>query len=335
MPSALRSPSTGSHPRLTIGSHGAAVRKLEGILKAEGHLEGPVDGTFDAATAAAVLDYKREHHFKRPHGWVGNYLWRKFRLGEAHEGTVANVPTQPVAGRAGSFDTVTFNVKSNPVMPQAAVVHDVKEAATQGDLIGWNEIGPDRYFDAIKQLGPEWGHYMPRDGHLRIPNPISWKKSEWKLEDEGFLRTHHGKERVSPNRYITWVKLKNRETGQSVIRVNTHLVSGAWNGRVEASDPWKQQMWKLHMEKLGKLVDRLEAQGCPVVIGGDFNRNHFKVMGDEVRYDSGTHTRTHGGATLDYVMSSRDPRLHATRTHVDRDTRSDHDAVVVHYEIRP
>ena len=71
--------------------------------------------------------------------------------------------------------TVNINVKNNPVMGQKKVVHDVKRAAEAGGLIGWNEIGPDRYFRAIKQLGPGWGHYMPHDGGLRIPNPISWK----------------------------------------------------------------------------------------------------------------------------------------------------------------
>ena len=53
-------------------------------------------------------------------------------------------------------------------MPQDKVVQDVRKAAAQGDLIGWQEIGPSRYFDAIKGLGKDWGHYMPKDGNLRI-----------------------------------------------------------------------------------------------------------------------------------------------------------------------
>src|SRR6476661_1119744 len=130
--------------------------------------------------------------------------------------------------RAYAFKTLNINVKSNPEMSQNKVRHDVRKAAHSAGLIGWNEISPKRYFDAIRNLGPDWGHYMPHDGKLRIPNPISWKKSVWQKESSGFVKTHGGKAKVSPNRYITWVKLKNKQTGKTVVRMNTHLVSGAW-----------------------------------------------------------------------------------------------------------
>jgi len=233
---------------------------------------------------------------------------------------------------ATSFRTVSINVKNNPTMPQRQVVHDVRRAAHAGGLIGWQEIGPGRYFDAIKKLGPGWGHYMPHDGGLHIPNPISWKKSVWKKEDAGFLRTHHGKAKVSPNRYITWVKLKNRATGETVVRVNTHLVSGAW-GEHKPTTEWRRAMWKQHMEKLDGLVDRFKKQGLPVIIGGDFNRDSFEVMGRRVVYDNKLNVGTHGGSTLDYVMHTRDPQLHRRGRHVQHGYASDHDAVVARYRL--
>ena len=69
------------------------------------------------------------------------------------------------------FRTATINVKSNPEMSQAKVRHDVQRAAHAAGLIGWQEIGPDRYREAIRNLGPEWGHYMPDDGGLQLLHP--------------------------------------------------------------------------------------------------------------------------------------------------------------------
>jgi hypothetical protein len=159
------------------------------------------------------------------------------------------------------FTTVSLNVKNNPLMPQRKVVHDVRKAARLGDLIGWQEIGPARYREAIRNLGPGWNHYMPRHGRYAIPNPISWKQKEWKKLDAGFVRTHGGEAKISPSRYITWVKLQHRETGRVIVRVNTHLVSGAWSKGYRPAKAWRQRMWRKHIRRLENLVDRFERQG--------------------------------------------------------------------------
>lgn len=229
-----------------------------------------------------------------------------------------------------SFKTLNINVKSNPLMSQARVRHDVKKASKQAGLIGWNEISPKRYFSAIRSLGKDWGHYMPKDGGLRIPNPISWKKSEWKAEASGFMKTHGGKAKVSPNRYITWVKLKNKATGEEVVRMNTHLVSGAWSKGPKKAKAWRQKMWKIHMQKLDKLVERFEKKGMKVIVGGDFNRDSYKVLGNDVAYDNKLNVGTHGKSTLDYLMHTKNG-LKKVSAGVQRGYASDHDAVIARY----
>lgn len=318
------------HHRLAVGSEGPAVKRLEKKLIERGLMKGKADDHFDAKTEAAVKRYERNHDFKKVDGVVGDRIWRQLELGPAHEGHVSD---NPIPGSSDTFRTVTINVKSNPVMDQAAVVHDVKKAASQGSLIGWNEISPDRYFKAIKDLGPDWGHYMPKDGNLRIPNPISWKKSEWKLEGEGFLRTHNGKAKVSPHRYITWVKLKNKETGKTIVRMNTHLVSGAWSSP-KATTEWRRKMWNIHMDKLQGLVERFEKQGYPVIVGGDFNRDSYKVLGNQVKYDNKLNEGTHGKSTYDYLMHTPNGSLKSNGAKVKHDYRSDHDAVVGQYTLK-
>lgn len=231
------------------------------------------------------------------------------------------------------FRTATINVKSNPEMSQAKVRHDVRRAASSAGLIGWQEMSPDRYRDAIRNLGPEWGHYMPRDGKLDIPIPISWKKEKWKKLDAGFEKTHGGKAGISPNRYITWVKLKHRATGEEIVRVNTHFVSGAWRGD-KPQQAWRREMWNQHMDELRDLVARFEKQGQTVVLGGDFNRDSYRVMGDRMKYDNDLFQPTIGRSTLDYLLHSDDGALRRLESRVQGGYASDHDAVVVKYKIR-
>lgn len=244
-------------------------------------------------------------------------------------GSAAN----PRNSRDNKFKTLNVNVQSLPLMSQPEVVRDVRKAASQADLIGWNEISPDRYFKAIKDLGPEWGHYMPKHGKKRIPNPISYRKDEWKMLDNGFKKTHGGLAKTSPNRYITWARLKHKGSGQEIVRLNTHLVSGAFSAKQQSNRKWRQENWGKHMKQLSALVDRFEKQGLKVVIGGDFNRNHYKVLGNQVNYDSGTKQGTRGGATLDYLMSVRDRGLRNLSGGVLRGFASDHDAVWGSYSL--
>ena len=309
--------------RLSVGSHGAPVEKLERELKERGLLRGPVDDQFDRRTKEAVKRFERRHDL-HVDGVVGGRIWRMLGLGAAHEGHVQD---------AGSFRTVTMNVKSNPEMPQASVVHDVRAAAREGSLIGWQEIKPARYFDAIKDLGPGWGHFMPKDGNQRIAIPISWKKSEWEKLDAGFVRTHNGRAKVSPHRYITWVKLQNKDTGNTVVRINTHAISGAFNGQKPTTE-FRREMWHKHMDELREMVAGFKRRGENVVIGGDFNRDSFRVLGDQVIYDNKLNVGTHGRSTLDYLMhTGRD--LHRQNVKVKRAFRSDHDAVVATYKLDP
>jgi hypothetical protein len=232
-----------------------------------------------------------------------------------------------------TFTSATLNVKSNPEMSQAQVKHDVKKASHTADLIGWQEISPKRYLSAIRQLGPNWGTYAPHDGKLQIEDPISWKKSVWQKEDAGFIKTHDGKAKVSPNRYITWVKLKNRATGKDIVRINTHLVSGAFSHGQRPTTAWRQAMWSKHQQKLEALVDHYKKQGLDVVVGGDFNKDSSKVLGDHVQYDNNLHVGTHGkNTTYDYLMHAGKD-LQTKNAHVVHGFASDHDEVVATYSL--
>lgn len=315
--------------RLSVGSVGAPVRKLEQELKQRGLLKGPVDNRFDLKTKAAVKAFEQRHGIKQD-GVVGQRISKLLDLGLSgtRPGATPGTKPGPKGDGKGVFDVVSMNVKSNPEMPQDKVIHDVRRAAKSGDIIGWQEIGPERYKDAIRDL-KGFNHFMPKG----LQTPISWKSDQFKLLDSGVERMHEGEAGISPHRTVAWVKLKNKETGETMIHMNTHLVSGAWNSKKQASDPWRQKMWNRHIEKMGNLVERFERQGHPVTITGDFNRNHFKVFGNKVDYDSGLKAGTHGRSTLDYVMSNRHEALRKVSNRVDNNFASDHNAVIVRYDL--
>jgi hypothetical protein len=314
--------------RLSVGSVGARVRKLETELKQRGLLKGPADNRFDAKTKSAVQQFERQQGFKAD-GVVGARVARRlgFELSKSTD-TVSGVGKGPKGDGKGVFDVVSMNVKSNPVMSQKNVIHDVKRAAKHGELIGWQEIGPERYKDAIRDL-PGFKHFMPKG----LQTPISWKEDKFKLLDSGVERMHGGLAKVSPHRQVAWVKLQNKETGETIIHMNTHLVSGAWNSKIQRSDPWRQKMWHKHIDGMKKLVEKFEKKGHPVTITGDFNRNHFKVLGNKVQYASGLHADTHGKSTLDYVMNTRNPDLKKLSSKVDKGFASDHNALIVRYDL--
>ena len=222
------------------------------------------------------------------------------------------------------FRTATLNVKSNPVMPQEQVRHDVRRIAREASIIGWQEIDPQRYRDAIRNLPEHWNHFMPKGS----TNPISWNGNIWKKVAGDSITTHPGRAEVSPHRNITWVKLEHKDTGKKIVRINTHLISGAWSNAPKKDKAWRQEMWKEHMRDLDQLVARFERQGHEVIIGGDFNRDSFRVMGDDVRFDNKLNVGTHGKSTLDYLMHTKGPELRKLDAWVHRGYASDHDAVI-------
>lgn len=253
----------------------------------------------------------------------------------AGNGDQFSAPGRPSNSKPGDdkFTTLNVNIKSRPAMPQKAVLHDVRKAAKNADLIGWNEISLPRYRDAIKSLGPGWGHYMPKDGKYPISNPISYRKDEWKMEKGGFLKTHEGAHGIVPDRYITWAKLRHRGSEEKIVRINTHTVPGAFN-KSTSHNAWRRSSWNTHMSKLSNLVKKFEKQGYKVVIGGDFNKDSHKVLGNQVNYANGLNKpTTDGGSTLDYLMHTRTQGLRNLNGGVLDGFRSDHHAVLGTYRL--
>jgi|tagenome__1003787_1003787.scaffolds.fasta_scaffold20905706_2 hypothetical protein len=225
---------------------------------------------------------------------------------------------------------VTINVRGNPPMRQAKVVADVRRAAGLGTCIGWQEIRWERYRRAIRELGPAWEHVFGPPGLA-----VSWRADLFDPVDDGANVTTRGRALISPNRYIQWVVLRDRDTGIELVRLNTHAVSGGWTRPRRPQRDWRRRRWQEHVAALAALVERFHGEGRPVVVGGDMNRSRVRFLGDEVEYDNDFAIPTHREALFDYLChrDSDDVALERVGREVVRGFNSDHDAFVAEYAL--
>lgn len=118
------------------------------------------------------------------------------------------------------------------------------------------------------------------------------------------------------------------------MRINTHTVAGAFS-KGSSHNAWRRSSWNTHMKKLSAMVKRFEKQGFKVVIGGDFNKDSSKVLGNDVGYANKLNrSTTDGGSTLDYLMHTRGNGMKNLNGGVLGGFRSDHHAVRGTYTLR-
>lgn len=143
-------------------------------------------------------------------------------------------------------------------------------------IIGWQEVTDPRDRAKLRrQLGRKYQSYIPRtDDAAAIP--ISWKRRSFTYLTSRSVKTHGGKYRVSPSRWINIVHLRQRSTGRRVIVVNTHFVSEAF--RPGASHrAWRLRAWYAHRADLYRVVSQIRARRphAALLLVGDFNRNRY------------------------------------------------------------
>ncbi len=124
-----------SNPNLLhVGSHGKRVEELEKRLKKLGHLDGPVNDTFDKATRKAVLEFKKENGWDDPKGVVGGKALAALKLDGPGGVDAPTKPNDDVSGGSATPNKMnggTYNAEigRNPKVVQSAVkkaLHDGK-----------------------------------------------------------------------------------------------------------------------------------------------------------------------------------------------------------------
>lgn len=271
---------------------------------------------------------------------------------------------QGVTTRA-PVNIATYNVEYG--RSNTAVVSDLRRLASDGaDVMGLQEMGSGTRRKAVLEQFVDcstcqYDAFMP---NVREQNavPILYNWSKFRLLEAGgtqvSARTFVGASGAGPKtlkaKWVNWVLLRHRVSGQSMYVLNSHAVPSvqASNGGPNTSHPERLALYRQHMDGLKTMITNFKRSGAAVFSTGDFNVNHRRdmVMKDklfpyvnmaEVGVNAsfkdlglpsgGTHLN--GTRLIDYVFSAQHPAVRAKRQAILRGYGSDHRPVLVRYAL--
>lgn len=175
------------------------------------------------------------------------------------------------------------NVQHLPVMRRRKVRHDVATTMDQSDIVGWQEMQNNHgYWSVLREMeNVGWetysgaGRAIPGQAettdnpHFDVyySTPISWRTGMFEFVKGGRFVLTPGSEGISGNRFLTWVKLRDRETGGTFTVVNVHMIVGAHSYKY-FNHRERRRIWD---RSFAKLIGFVRDVTGPVVVTGDFN----------------------------------------------------------------
>lgn len=149
---------------------------------------------------------------------------------------------------------------------------------------------------------------LPTYGHVTFNwndfgpgmNSISYRRDLFRLVSSGFERASEGRLNVAPARFVCWVVFEHIASGRRFVVINVHFTKVI----ADEHGAWRRQQWNRNLTVLRAVVARFRAQGLPVLVGGDLNRQVWDIVGEglvEPRY-----VEPPKGPTVDRIAVSRD-----------------------------
>ncbi|NKI44230.1 hypothetical protein [Streptomyces physcomitrii] len=214
--------------------------------------------------------------------------------GAAGAGTAAagNRGTRPARARAAGawhrLVVVTANIGREHLTERERAIRDVRHAVTVDGalaqpLVGWQEIGEGD--DDGKEAGFIGKHFGSAYRNLFVGDktasrvPIS-APTAFNVTAHRVTWAHGGKAGVSPHRVLTEAVLELAADPQvKFVFANTHYVAGAFNGKDDPAEAWRDKMWQQHFAAhRDKVLAHWHAQGYPVIWTGDVNRTPLPLL---------------------------------------------------------
>jgi len=270
----------------------------------------------------------------------------------------------------GPVDIATYNIRH--ALSDSVAVADVKRLAEAGaDVIGLQEMGSRIRRNAVAaQLvdcsSCQFGAFMPTGagpGEL----PIFYRATELERVSEGTLKvsdaTYVGPSGAGPStiapKYLTYVQLRHRTTGQDMYIINNHAVASVQgpDGGPNYAHPERLQLFRQHMDGLSSMIAGFKATGAAVFTTGDFNVNYRRdsVLQDKLfpyanmsplgvfasykflgMPQTGTHlsgSSTNDTRLIDYVSGLNHAAVVPKTQQILTGYSSDHRPVLVRYDI--
>lgn len=275
------------------------------------------------------------------------------------------------AAEDSTFSVATYNIRH--ALSDSVAVADIEKLADAGaDVISLQEMGSAQRRDAVRArmincVTCEFGAAMP-NGAGPGEIPILFRRAEFQYLGKGIEKisdaTYVGPDGAGPStigpKYLNYVELQHRATGQVVYVVNNHTVPSvqASDGGPNYDHPERLDLYRQHMSSLRGMVSRLAAEtpGAEVLATGDLNVNY---RSDSVRQDAifpyanmkrvdmfasyrslgkpaiGTQINRNGNDTrlIDYVAATTNPTFTPTGQKILTGYESDHRPLVVTFGV--
>jgi endonuclease/exonuclease/phosphatase family metal-dependent hydrolase len=179
--------------------------------------------------------------------------------------TASRKPAEELPLRVGSFN-VKKSTQANWPKRRLAVAAAIRDEEL--DVVGLQEATPHRvkggwrqYEDVVRLLGSDWALTDGVGGGPGEARTI-YNRTKLTMIDHGY-RTLSGSTRFGVPRYAAWAIFEQRNTGKRFVFVNTHFAYQ----KTAAATRWRTSAAKQMVE----LVDSINTDKLPVIIGGDFN----------------------------------------------------------------
>ena len=177
------------------------------------------------------------------------------------------------AGQPATINVMSYNIRMNTPLDGVNAwplrVHKVTGLLRfhQADIFGVQEALPEQVQDLIAAF-PEFDHLgVGRDDGKSAGEHMSvfYRKSRFEKLDGGTFWLNEDTTKpgfgwdAACNRTVTWLKLKDRNTGKSFYFLNTHFDHRGSTARVESAKLVAARIQQINREKL------------PLILMGDFN----------------------------------------------------------------
>jgi hypothetical protein len=181
----------------------------------------------------------------------------------------AVVGVVPAAAARPSLRICTANIQHTPDMPDWKVRADAKEVRSHCDLVLWQEIRERADHRALQADG--WRVTPFGAGGV----PVSWRTSKLAKDSAAHItkvssptpRCADGRPSYNPARYVGWVRLKVRATGQRVTPMSLHFPQRRTCRTADTQRKWQQAFHN---------TQQLLPRGA-LVVGGDWNRREAEI----------------------------------------------------------
>jgi endonuclease/exonuclease/phosphatase family metal-dependent hydrolase len=213
---------------------------------------------------------------------------RRLRLGRRLAAGTVSVATLALLGAVAPVGTTSANAAQTDLLVGSyniragvstgdfeSAVHSLTQTVDVAGLQEVNSHAKEAVLGSLRSAG--FGYYRPKPGEQ---SPVIWRTSRFtflsgrvqSIADKAYVG-----DEISPKYvyvgpvYATVVHLQDRQTGEKVSVVNTHLPPGACiNGGPQPSRPREFQVFRRSVINLGHLADSEKSFGRLFVLG-DFN----------------------------------------------------------------